>query len=93
MEPIDFVLNHAPFICAIIFPLWFISLLIIIVYGSPRSFSSKTKNDNNTSDTSDGNNTDNEKHITINMNKHMASIDTTLCLFLILFALLVLTKL
>lgn len=93
MEPIDFVLNHAPFICAIIFPLWFISLLIIIVYGSPRSFSSKTKNDNNTSDTSDGNNTDDEKHITINMNKHMASIDTTLCLFLILFALLVLTKL
>ena len=92
MEPIDFVLNHAPFICAIIFPLWFISLLIIIVYGSPRSFSSKTKNDNNTSDTSDGNNTDDEKHITINMNKHMASIDTTLCLFLILFALLVLTK-
>lgn len=111
MEPIDFVLNHAPFICAIIFPLWFISLLIIVVYSSPRSSSSETKNDNNTSDTGDGTNTDDtdkdnnedekyitdnnedEKHITTNMNKHIASIDTTLCLFLILFVFLVLTKL
>lgn len=93
MEPIDFVLNHAPFICAIIFPLWFISLLIIVVYSSPRSSSSETKNDNNTSDTSDGNNNEDEKHITTNMNKHIASIDTTLCLFLILFVFFILTKL
>ena len=93
MEPIDFVLNHAPFICAIIFPLWFISLLIIFLYSSPRSSSSETKNDNNTSDTGDGNNNEDEKHITTNMNKHIASIDTTLCHFLILFVFLVLTKL
>ena len=93
MEYSNFIFDHLPFIFAIILPLWFISLLIIIVYGSPRIFSSKTKNDNNTSDTSDGNNTDDEKHITINMNKHMASIDITLSLFLAFFVLLVLTKL
>lgn len=98
MGYIDFVLDHAPFICAIIFPLWFISLLIIIVYGSPRSSSLKTKSSNNTCDASNGNNTDDtddnedEKHITTNINKHIASIDITLSLFLALFVLLVLTK-
>lgn len=105
MEPIDFVLNHAPFICAIIFPLWFISLAIIIINGSHL----KTKNSNNICDTDNGNNThdtdnnedekyitdynEDKKHITTNINKHIASIDTTLCLFLILFVFLVLTKL
>ena len=104
MEQINFIFNHLLFIFTIVFLLYFISLAIIIINGS----SLQTKNSNNTGDTSDGNNThdtddnenqkhittniEDEKHITANMNKHIASIDTTLCLFLILFVFLILTK-
>ena len=93
------------FILSIILPLYFISLAIIIIKGSHL----ETEKSDNTCDTDNGNNThdtdnnedekyitdynENEKHITTNINKHIASIDTTLCLFLILFVFLVLTKL
>lgn len=102
---LDFIYDHLTLILSISFLLYFISLAIIIINGSHL----KTKNNDNTCDIDNGNNThdtdnnedekyitdynENEKHITTNINKHIASIDTTLCLFLILFVFLVLTKL
>lgn len=101
----DFISDHLTLILSIILPLYFISLAIIIIKGSHL----ETEKSDNTCDTDNGNNThdtdnnedekyitdynENEKHITTNINKHIASIDTTLCLFLILFVFLVLTKL
>ena len=90
----DHIFNHLPLILLIILSLWFISLLIIIINGSHL----KTKNSDNTCDTDNGTNTDDtdntndtnddEKHITTSINKHMASIDLTLSLFLLFFVLL-----
>lgn len=91
----DPIFNHLPLILLIILSLWFISLAIIIINGSHLN----PKDSDNTCDTDNGNNThdtdnnEDEKHITTNINKHIASIDTTLCLFLILFVFLILTKL
>ena len=91
----DFISDHLLLILSIILPLYFISLAIIIINGSHL----KAKNSDNTCDTDNGNNThdtdnnENEKHITTNINKHIASIDITLSLFLALFVLLILTKL
>ena len=88
---LDFIYDHLTLILSICFLLYFISLAIIIINGSHL----KTKNSDNTCDTDNGNNThdtdnnEDEKHITTNINKHIASIDTTLCLFLILFVFLI----
>ena len=99
----DFISDHLLLILSIILPLYFISLAIIIINGSHLKTKNSdntcdTDNGTNTDDTDKDNNEDekyitdnneNEKHIVANLNKHMASIDTTLCLFLILFVFLI----
>ena len=100
---LDFIYDHLTLILSISFLLYFISLAIIIINGSHLKTKNSdntcdTDNGTNTDDTNKDNNEDekyitdnneNEKHIMGNMNKHMANIDTTLCLFLILFVFLI----
>lgn len=99
---LGFILDHPFFLGTILF-VDVVCFLIIIIKGSHLKTKKSdntcdTDNGTNSDDTDKDNNEDekyitdnneNEKHIMANMNKHMASIDTTLCLFLILFVFLI----